>query len=85
MSSKIRTSTKISVIGYLGGAGALANFVHQHIPMFMGETYTFDHGANLANGAIVLVSAVAILTGKAIEELEHKLDGKNAESQTFVN
>jgi len=63
---------RIGFIGYLAGAAAVANCIHQQMPLLRGEDYTFDHGANLANEATLLISAVAILTSKALEELESK-------------
>ena len=73
MSNKKRPYQVVGIVGYVAGAAAIATFLHQHMPLLTGEAYTFDHGANLANGAIALISAVAILTSKALKELENKV------------
>jgi hypothetical protein len=63
----------VPFVGYAGGAAAMANFIHQQTPFLTGDAYNFDHGANLANAAIILVSVVAILTSNALEEMELKI------------
>jgi hypothetical protein len=73
MRNKLRTYKKIRFIGYLAGVAAIANFIDQHMPLLTGDTYAFDHGANLANAATILVSVVAILTSNALEEVELKI------------